>query len=329
MKKKGFTLVELLVVIAIIALLMGILMPALSRVRQLAHRLVCGTNLSGIGKAMLIYANDNEEDYPIAGPIGAQWDTDGSLQDWVGPTRDDAFGWAGGTATISSSLFLLVKYGGVTAKQFVCKGDAGTRTFDLSGYLPLPAYIQSIEDPWDFGSALLGEGMGSSFHNSYSFQMPYQHAAASAFPITGSSSPESPVAADRNPWLDSNAQVYIRDSDDVPAVEWRDGYKDPGALALSTTEKYGNAAAHQREGQNVLFNDSHVNFERYPNVGIEKDNIWRHWSTTDYPDAEGRQVGYHIEANRPTTLGVGGPMANEDAFLVNEYNGNILTDLPF
>ena len=57
MERKGFTLVELLVVIAIIALLMGILMPALARVRQIAFRLVCGTNLSGIGKAMLIYAN--------------------------------------------------------------------------------------------------------------------------------------------------------------------------------------------------------------------------------------------------------------------------------
>jgi len=57
MERKGFTLVELLVVIAIIALLMGILMPALARVRQVAFRMVCGTNLSGIGKAMLIYAN--------------------------------------------------------------------------------------------------------------------------------------------------------------------------------------------------------------------------------------------------------------------------------
>ena len=66
MKRKGFTLVELLVVIAIIALLMGILMPALARVRQIAFRMVCGTNLSGIGKAMLIYANDYEDELPRA-----------------------------------------------------------------------------------------------------------------------------------------------------------------------------------------------------------------------------------------------------------------------
>ena len=59
MKKKGFTLVELLVVIAIIALLMGILMPALARVRMIAYRMVCGANLSGIGKALLLYAGDS------------------------------------------------------------------------------------------------------------------------------------------------------------------------------------------------------------------------------------------------------------------------------
>ena len=67
MKKKGFTLVELLVVIAIIALLMGILMPALARVRMIAYRMVCGSNLSGIGKALLLYAGDNQEAYPMPG----------------------------------------------------------------------------------------------------------------------------------------------------------------------------------------------------------------------------------------------------------------------
>ena len=72
MKRQGFTLVELLVVIAIIALLMGILMPALARVRQLAFRLTCGTNLSGIGKAMLIYANDYDNELPRAGGKDAE-----------------------------------------------------------------------------------------------------------------------------------------------------------------------------------------------------------------------------------------------------------------
>ena len=85
MKHKGFTLVELLVVIAIIALLMGILMPALSRVRQIAFRLVCGTNLSGIGKAMLIYANDYEDELPRAGGRNGVWTP--AIADFAGATR--------------------------------------------------------------------------------------------------------------------------------------------------------------------------------------------------------------------------------------------------
>ena len=39
-------------------------MPALARVRQISHRMVCGTNMSGLGKAMLIYASDYDEKYP-------------------------------------------------------------------------------------------------------------------------------------------------------------------------------------------------------------------------------------------------------------------------
>jgi len=73
MRRKGFTLVELLVVIAIIALLMGILMPALSRVRQIAFRVICGTNLSGLGKAMLIYSNDYDDELPRSGGRNSSW----------------------------------------------------------------------------------------------------------------------------------------------------------------------------------------------------------------------------------------------------------------
>lgn len=57
-KKKGFTLIELLVVIAIIALLMGILMPALQRVREMTKKLKCATNLRSIHLAMFMYSED-------------------------------------------------------------------------------------------------------------------------------------------------------------------------------------------------------------------------------------------------------------------------------
>ena len=56
----GFTLIELLVVIAIIALLMGILMPALSRAREQAKEAICRTNLKSLHMGLELYANDNE-----------------------------------------------------------------------------------------------------------------------------------------------------------------------------------------------------------------------------------------------------------------------------
>jgi len=131
MKKKGFTLVELLVVIAIIALLMGILMPALARVRQIAFRMVCGTNLSGIGKAMLIYANDYEDELPRAGGRNSTWAA--TIPGWDAMNRFGAYNvgqdGSGGVASITSCFYLLVKYAEVTPKSFICKGDSGATEF--------------------------------------------------------------------------------------------------------------------------------------------------------------------------------------------------------
>jgi prepilin-type N-terminal cleavage/methylation domain-containing protein len=66
-EKKGFTLIELLVVIAIIALLMAILLPALSKAREAAKRSACASNVRQIGVAVNAYVGDNDDSMPWYG----------------------------------------------------------------------------------------------------------------------------------------------------------------------------------------------------------------------------------------------------------------------
>lgn len=70
MKNNGFTLIELLVVIAIIALLIGILLPALGAARATARSLVDQSQLRTIGQGQNFYASDNDDLYSCASTSG-------------------------------------------------------------------------------------------------------------------------------------------------------------------------------------------------------------------------------------------------------------------
>ncbi|NQT54554.1 type II secretion system protein [bacterium] len=84
-KRQGFTLIELLVVIAIIAILAGMLLPALARAREEARRIRCRNNLNQLAKGMATYLNEHGDNRFYPCPLGRASDSTNGYNgaDWL------------------------------------------------------------------------------------------------------------------------------------------------------------------------------------------------------------------------------------------------------
>ena len=320
MKKKGFTLIELLVVIAIIAMLLAILMPALNKVKKIAQRVVCGTNLKGLGTAQTVYANDYDDAYTVQGGQGSHtWGPGIPVTDGFAAASKD---WTDQNITVGASLYLLVREADVSPKSFVC--GAGGQT-DYEGENP---QNRDITELWDFGSWQtgatdpdIGKGPthGPKGHVSYSFQMPYgDDGRAGRHAADGTKSAAFAVMADKNPWFDPKLQEGPPPSGGWTQANFAD-YVGPLASYWTDTgmEKFkiqrANSYPHSREGQNVLFGDGHASYEKTSDIGVKHDNIYTiRVDGTEDGTRRGDPIFQGINVSTATNL------TSNDSYLVND-----------
>jgi prepilin-type N-terminal cleavage/methylation domain-containing protein/prepilin-type processing-associated H-X9-DG protein len=158
-RNRGFTLIELLVVIAIIALLVGILLPALGKARQSARQLKDATQCRNIVQAMITFANANGERYPQPSIVDANNTT---ITNAASAAIKDNTG---------NIMSILVFNGSVSTELCINPAEANTAQivrddkYEYSNPSAVPAATrdQALWDPGFAGTPVdAGTGMGTA-----------------------------------------------------------------------------------------------------------------------------------------------------------------------
>jgi prepilin-type N-terminal cleavage/methylation domain-containing protein/prepilin-type processing-associated H-X9-DG protein len=319
-KKRGFTLIELLVVIAIIAMLMAILMPALSKVKKIAQRVVCGTNLRGLGTAQTVYAHDYDGRYTVqGGKTNPTWSPQMANTAWYAATLPWNDSGVSPQISVGTSLYLLVREADVSPKSFVCP-SGGENEFD--GKNPDNRDLVQL---WDFGHTSYNASMGPFNCVSYSYHMPYKGndpgqtggtGKRGRYAADGNRSAAFAVMADKNPFFDTRLN-FNSSSTDITAQNYLD--RSSPLYWEDDASRYqifaANSQPHDREGQNVLYADGHTAYEGRSDVGVRNDNIYTRWTVTQLSSTDENQWRRGALGSTPPDAY---PRGMEDSMLVND-----------
>ena len=273
-KESRLRLRDVIVVLAVVFLVIAISLPVLKKIKRFASGVVCATNLKGLGTAIIVYANDYDGMYPQLpgkGPWSKRLGFDYYMQkpDFT-PSGSEEYN----SRTISASWYLLVRECDVSPKSVICTHldpKLGIKPFD--GRNPED---RDIVELWDFGP-------NPYKHVSYSMHYPYGN-----FPAHGGLSASFAIASDMNPWFKNGNIVQPGDENTPPRII---DITDSSTWAVGNSVNHVSKDQKCAEGQNVLYMDGHACYEKGSNVGINKDNIYTFWSTTEEPTKQDIQGG--------------------------------------
>jgi len=235
----GFTLVELLVVIGIIALLISILLPALNSAKERANRVKCASNLKQIGTGLMLYNNDNKT-YPRAIYVPGTGLTAGAF---APSTNADPFNTAN-QHNVGVALFLLCRTVDLTTQVFICP---------------------STSDDNDPSTVAVGLRANFSASNnlSYAISNPYPKSGAG---VTDGYKWSANVAAD---WAIGGDRCNTGSAN----------IANPGLASITygataDLQRKANSRNHDGDGQNVLYNDGHVDWKTTIWAGSQNDPVY-------------------------------------------------------